>query len=131
MNETPRRTVTLTPDELDLAEQLALSLVMRTNPQAVVVVHGGQDMESHARSFNQGFQVAKAWENLPDDTPEGDEQDVIDEATEAAPEAILLGHSGEVIGAIILAPGWKLPRPGMWLDREGRGMLRAQVRKAD
>lgn len=36
MNETPRRTVTLTPDELDLAEQLALSIVLREHPEALV-----------------------------------------------------------------------------------------------
>lgn len=35
-------------------------------PQQVSVIHGGHDAESHARSFNEGYETAKA-QDLADD----------------------------------------------------------------
>lgn len=111
-------------DANDLAETLALSLLLRTGklPDAVVVHGGRPDMDTRAELFNEGFQTAHAWDVVEE--PEADDStDRVERMVEQAPDPVVFMHDGEVVAALILMPGWSFHRPQMNLTREGRGQL--------
>lgn len=50
----------------------ALEAAAAHMPQQVAVIHGGQDMEEHARSFNEGYEAAVTQGLADDPTLAGD-----------------------------------------------------------